>query len=176
MMSTANLCRSFPYAAASDAEVLLLGSMPGARSLQAQQYYAHPHNLFWEIMAALCGVARDRPYDERLQALRVRRIALWDVAYECHRTGSLDGNIHPRSVVPNDFAALFAHCPQIHSVFFNGHAAEQLFTRLVAKTMPAPQLQRLHFLRLPSTSPAHAALPRAQKQKMWLRAITAALG
>lgn len=175
-MSSANLCRSFPFSAASDAEILILGSMPGARSLQVQQYYAHPHNLFWEIMAALCGIARDRPYDERLRRLRAHRIALWDVAYECHRTGSLDGNIRPQSVIPNDFAALFAHCPHIHAVFFNGHAAEQLFTRLVAKTMPAPQLQRLRFVRLPSTSPAHAALPRAQKQAMWQRALTTALG
>lgn len=174
MMSTANLCRSFPYSAAPDAELLILGSMPGARSLQAQQYYAHPHNLFWEIMAECCGAARDRTYDERLRALRTHRIALWDVAYECRRTGSLDGNIRPQSVVPNDFATLFAHCPQIHAVFFNGHAAEQLFARLVAKTMPAQQLQRLRFLRLPSTSPAHAALPRVEKKRAWLRAISAA--
>lgn len=175
MVSSGDLCRSFPFSAATDAEVLILGSMPGKRSLQAQQYYAHPYNLFWEIMADICCVGRERPYDERLQTLREHRIALWDVARECRRQGSLDGNIHPASVVPNDFQALFAHAPNIHSAFFNGHAAEQLFLRLVAKTLSTAQSQRLTCVRLPSTSPAHATLPRAQKKDLWQRAITIAL-
>lgn len=175
MESSGDLCRSFSFSATADAEVLILGSMPGTRSLQAAQYYAHPHNLFWEIIADLCCVGRERPYDERLQRLREHRIALWDVARECRRHGSLDGNIRPASVVPNDFQALFARAPDIHSVFFNGHAAEQLFLRLVAQTLSAAQSQRLTFARLPSTSPAHATLPRAQKKELWQRAITLAL-
>lgn len=175
MTDSGDLCRSFPFSAASDAEVLIVGSMPGERSLQVRQYYAHPHNLFWEIMADICHVGREQPYDKRLQGLRKSRIALWDVARECRRHGSLDGNIRPASVVPNDFQALFAHAPHIHSVFFNGHAAEQLFRRWVAKTLPITQSQQLTLVRLPSTSPAHATLPRARKKELWQRTITAAL-
>lgn len=175
MNATSPLCHSFPFLAAADAEVLILGSMPGERSLRAQEYYAHPHNLFWEIMGTMCGTTRERPYAERLRALQRHRIALWDVARECQRHGSLDGNIRPASVVPNDFQELFAHAPRIRAVFFNGHAAEQLFMRLVAKALPPPQQELLAYTRLPSTSPAHAALSRAQKQDIWQRAILSAL-
>ena len=36
--------------------ILILGSMPGAASLAAAQYYAHPANRFWPLMALLFSV------------------------------------------------------------------------------------------------------------------------
>ena len=36
-----------------DTQVLILGSFPGGRSLQMQQYYAHPQNQFWKILQAI---------------------------------------------------------------------------------------------------------------------------
>ena len=175
MKPARTLCRSFPYSASSRAEVLVLGSMPGARSLRDQQYYAHPQNLFWEIMGAVFGAGRDRPYPERLQILQQSRVALWDVVSQCRRAGSLDADIHRETVVPNDFAGLFAHCPRIHTVFFNGHAAEQLFRKRVLPDLPRRPAARSRLARLPSTSPAHAALTRKEKLARWRRALHTAL-
>lgn len=160
---------SFPPIAAADARVLILGSMPGVASLRAGQYYAHPRNLFWPIVGQLVGAYPALAYRRRIDALKAARIALWDVLASCVRVGSLDADIERASQTPNDFAAFFASHRAITYVFFNGSQAQQSFTRLV-KTCAG---RNLVLERLPSTSPAHAALTFQQKLAAW-RAIVIA--
>lgn len=102
---------SFDPIAAPDAEILILGSMPGRASLAAGQYYAHAQNAFWRIMAELLGFDATAPYAERTQALKSARIALWDVLHSCEREGSLDTNIDRETLVANDFAAFLREHP-----------------------------------------------------------------
>ncbi len=80
-----------------DAEVLILGSMPGRASLMAGQYYAHARNAFWPIMAELLQFEATAPYGVRVQALKAARIALWDVLHSCVREGSLARMLHEPS-------------------------------------------------------------------------------
>jgi hypoxanthine-DNA glycosylase len=142
----------------ADTRVLILGSFPGAASLAAQQYYAHPRNALWPILAALTGAPlHELPYEERLRRLLAHRIGLWDVLGACVRQGSLDAAIrHPAA---NDFARLRVLCPHLHTVGFNGQAAGKF----------APQFAHQGFrtVILPSTSPAHAAMPFADKLAQW---------
>ncbi|HNX53350.1 MAG TPA: DNA-deoxyinosine glycosylase [Pontiellaceae bacterium] len=159
--------QSFPFSADNNARVLILGSMPGAESLRQQQYYAHPRNLFWDIMGDLFGAGRELPYEERLAVLRENGVALWDVAHSCRRNGSLDSNM--TDVAANDFQRLFATAPQIHTVFFNGQTAAALFRRLVR-----PDLNHeLQLVVLPSTSPANASVPAGKKKAAWSKVQTA---
>ncbi|WEN43796.1 hypothetical protein CKCBHOJB_03426 [Thauera sp. GDN1] len=171
-MSTALACRSFEPVFRADARVLVLGSMPGAASLAAAEYYAHPRNAFWPIMGALFGAGLALPYAERLLRLKAAGVALWDVIAACERPGSLDSAIAPASVQANDFARLFRDCPHIGHVFFNGTAAETAFRRHVRGRIALPAL---HFTRLPSTSPAHAARGFEAKLAAW-QAVKAAAG
>lgn len=165
--------QSFPPAARADAQVLILGSMPGVASLTAQRYYAHPRNQFWPIMGVLVRADPGLPYPARLLALQDAGIALWDVMASCVRPGSLDARIDGSSVVANDIGAFLDAHPRVHSVFFNGAAAETAFRRHVLSGLAAlPRLPRLH--RLPSTSPAHAARGFEDKLAAW-RAVAAAL-
>lgn len=129
---------SFPPVATSDAAVLILGSMPGAASLAARQYYAHPRNAFWPIMEALFAISPALPYQDRLSALAGRRVALWDVMASCVRPGSLDSSIVKTSVTPNDFTAFFRTHQKIHTVFFNGAKAEETWRRFVAPNGELP--------------------------------------
>lgn len=149
-----------------DPRVLILGSMPGEASLRAGQYYAHPRNVFWPIMGALLGFAPDADYRACTAALRSSRIALWDVMAECERAGSLDSGIRSASIRVNDFAALFQTCPGIRLVVFNGGTAQREYERRVL-----PELSRdsIHVdrLRLPSTSPAYAAMGFDDKLRAW---------
>lgn len=164
---------SFPPLSRPDARVLVLGSMPGIASLQAGQYYAHPRNAFWPIMAALFGFAADLPYARRVERLLAARVAVWDVLQACEREGSGDAAIDPGSVAVNDFAGFFAAHPQLDAVFLNGTTAASYFRRRV---WPGLQSQHpsLHLTALPSTSPAHAGLRLADKLERW-RVLTSAI-
>ncbi len=115
-------------------------------------------------MGDLLGFAPDLPYADRLQGLTAAGIALWDVIAGCERSGSLDADIVRTSVRANDFAGFLAAHPGIERVFFNGAAAETNFRRHVL-----PQATAIHcrLLRLPSTSPAHAARGYAEKLAAW---------
>ena len=155
---------SFPPVAAPDARLLILGSMPGEASLRAGQYYAHPRNAFWPIMGDLLGFSPDLPYADRLQCLTAAGIALWDVIAGCERSGSLDADIVRTSVRANDFAGFLAAHPSIERVCFNGAAAETNFRRHV---LPHATANHCRLLRLPSTSPAHAARGYAEKLAAW---------
>ena len=160
---------SFPPVATPSARILVLGSMPGVASLQAQRYYAHPRNAFWPIMADLLGFPVDAPYEQRLQQLTTARIALWDVLASCYRPGSLDSAIDPTSQVANDFNGFFRDHPHIELICFNGGKAASTFK---SQVLPSLQQQNLRFLQLPSTSPAHAALSFDTKLGRWRDALS----
>lgn len=161
---------SFPPVADDRARVLVLGSMPGLRSLQAGEYYAHPQNAFWPLMGALFGAGRDLPYPQRLARLQSRGIALWDVLESCERPGSLDADIVESSLRTNDLIGFLRRHPGIRRIYFNGAKAEACFRRHVR--LPADL--GLPRQRLPSTSPAHATLDFAAKLAAWSVIGTAA--
>ena len=164
------MAECFNAIVAPQAKILILGSMPGVASLTAQQYYAHPRNAFWSIMASMTGVAASADYALRTQALIDHGIALWDVIAACERPGSLDQHIVMSSVTVNDFSALFAYCPQLCWVGLNGGKAFELFKRYVVKPNILPE--HIAYSQLPSTSPANSRLNLAAKQELWLAQLS----
>jgi len=153
----------FPPVCASDARVLILGTMPSVKSLEQAFYYGHPRNAFWPIMADVLNAPLPTTREEKAALITVNGIALWDVCAECVRPGSLDSDI--RDVVPNDIPALFAACPRISRVLFNGAAAEKLYRKHIGP-LPEGCASR----RMPSTSPAYT-MPYAQKLSRWRAAL-----
>jgi len=153
---------SFPPIVSEKSKVLILGSMPGKASLKAGQYYAHPRNAFWRITGELFGAGPSLPYDERVARLNSAGVALWDSLQACIRPDSLDSSITEE--VANDFSAFFAKYPHITHVYFNGGKAETVFRRHALPSLPNTQHV---FTRLPTTSPAHAAIPFNAKVQAW---------
>ena len=158
--------RGFPPVASADARSLILGSLPGARSIAEQQYYAHPQNAFWRIMQELFGITGD--YETRCAQLNANGIALWDVLHSSIRPGSMDADIKSDTAAVNDFAGFFSAHPSIRTVAFNGKKAEQLFTRFV---VPDVRIAGIRRVALPSTSPAYASMPFSGKLKLWRDAL-----
>jgi double-stranded uracil-DNA glycosylase len=158
--------RSFPPVVGAHATRLILGSMPGAASLQAQQYYAHPRNAFWTIMESLLGIPCALPYPERTRALADTGIAVWDVLKACRRNGSLDSAIEADSIVANDFRRFLKQNPGINHIYFNGGAARRLYDRHVLPVLQE-SLQQHILTTLPSTSPANASYSLQKKIDAW---------
>lgn len=162
--------RGFPPLARAHAHSLILGSMPGQASLQQQRYYAHPRNAFWPIMRQVLGLPLDAGYACATKALVAQGFALWDVLACCERPGSLDADIRAEGMQANDFGVFLRAHPGIGRVFFNGTAAQVLYRRHVMPALPA-ELAALPQVRLPSTSPAHAAMNGQQKARLWQQAL-----
>jgi len=169
-----SLVQGFPPIADARARILILGSMPGAASIAAGQYYAHAQNLFWRILAEFTGAHPTQPYAARARALKASGIALWDVLAACAREGSLDSAIDDATICANDFLAFYRSHPRIKQVFFNGAKAEDCYRRQVLPLL-AGATAPVDYRRLPSTSPAYASMSPARKHRVWNDALRPAL-
>ncbi|QZH74064.1 MAG: DNA-deoxyinosine glycosylase [Erythrobacter sp.] len=149
---------SFPPVVGDNCRVLILGSLPGEKSLAQQQYYAHPRNLFWHLIGQVIDVELvGLPYPARLNTLRENGVGLWDVVASAQREGSLDAQL--RNPTANPIAALCQTLPHLRAVAFNGATAFKLGSALVPAEVPT--------VKLLSSSPANAGYSADQKSKQW---------
>ena len=163
--------RGFTPIANKNAKILVLGSMPSDVSLQEQEYYAHQRNAFWPIMFSICNESSDRhEYWMRKQMLMENKIAVWDVLQSCYREGSLDTAIKMNSIKVNNFHQFLTKHTGITKVCFNGAKAEAVYVKYVLPVIKE-HFGDLEYARLPSTSPAHAALTLQQKIRAWQKEI-----
>jgi hypoxanthine-DNA glycosylase len=150
---------SFPPIVDERSKVLVLGTMPGLKSLSADQYYAHGGNQFWKIMFDLFQEPFTKNYEERKNLLLKNNIALWDVLQACVRAGSSDSNILEE--VSNDFKSFFLQHPLIKTVFLSSQKTQEYFSRHVQ----APRY--LTTIMLPSTSSANGWKSYDEKLQEW---------
>ena len=149
---------SFPPIVDKSSKILILGSVPGVKSLQMQQYYAHPQNNFWKLMFHLLDTEFSSDYHTRLQLLKKHRIALWDVIESCERKGSKDTDI--KSEIDNDIQELINSYPNIKIIFCNGQKSYKNLLKVVGKNFIIP------IVVLPSTSPLHT-IKFEEKLEQW---------
>lgn len=138
--------------------LVVLGSFPGVASLAAQQYYGHPRNHFWPILAAIWTLDLvPLPYAQRIEAMLARGLGLWDVYARCEREGSLDSAI--QSAQFNDLASLKETAPRLQAIAHNGGES--------ARALKHTQSLGVAVHRLPSTSPANATWSFERKLAAW---------
>ena len=153
--------RCFAPIADDRTTLLILGSLPGDKSLALQQYYGNPQNRFWMLMSEVLGAdLTGMAYAQRLLALQERGVGLWDVVAEARRPGSLDSQI--RDLAGNDLAALVEQLPALRALAFNGGTAAKLGLKALG-----PRATRLATVALPSSSGAHT-MPYAEKRAAWM--------
>ena len=153
------LKKSFNAIVPEESKVLILGSLPGDRSLAEQQYYAHPQNRFWKLIFHLFEEELPTHYRERTDILHKHGIALWDVCQTAFRKGSMDLDIVQE--VPNNIPKLLETNPGIQAIFFNGQKAEKLFDKYFERK------EGIRYCTLPSSSPANASFNQDRLLEHW---------
>ncbi len=151
--------KAFLPIANANSHTLILGTMPGEKSLELQQYYGNRANQFWRLVYAVFNEPMPETYEEKIAFLKQKGIALWDVLSHCERVGSLDSNI--KNEVPNDFETFFKTHPNIKRVFFSSKNAEKYYSRYAKK------LDGVVYSALPSPSGAHATMRFEEKLAIW---------
>jgi hypoxanthine-DNA glycosylase len=150
----------FPPVTRPDTRLLLLGSLPGAMSLEARRYYANPRNQFWRLAGAAIGRELEAlGYEARLEALLDAGIGLWDTVAAATREGSLDAAIRLHEA--SDLEGLAATLPALRAIGFNGGKSAAIGRRRLAGRSD------LTLVDLPSSSPAFT-LAFELKQERWL--------
>lgn len=155
-------CKSFKPSIDNNSTVLILGSMPGVKSLNECQYYAHPQNRFWKVMGVICNTPNLYVYDYnlKLQTLLENNIALWDTIKSCKRKGSLDSDI--QNAKPNDIKGLLKKYPNIKTICLNGNKSYSAFKKYFPDL-----LEKYSCCKMPSTSPANARYSLDVLVKAW---------
>ena len=159
------MTHSFAPIINDNSRVLILGSLPGAKSLEMRQYYADPRNQFWYILYATFGFeAPDADYEKRVAFILSHGLALWDVIQSAERNGSLDKNI--KNVTANDIPGLLRDYPEIERIICGGRKSAELLQRCY----PDIELKTIY---VPSTSPIQGRYvkPVEEKLALWRSAV-----
>jgi TDG/mug DNA glycosylase family protein len=148
--------------------VLILGTLPSVQSLQSNQYYGNSRNGFWPIVERIAGEKFSNSYADRLALLDSMGIALWDVYQKAERKGSLDSNISRGNSTTNDFKDLLNETT-IELIACNGAAAFKAFSSSIERSFL--EERGIAIAKLPSTSPAYAAMRFDDKYAAWCAAL-----
>jgi len=140
-------------------KILILGTMPGEKSLLLQQYYGNRGNQFWRLLFSVYNEEPKVDYPDKIKFLTDNNIALWDVLQYCEREGSLDSNI--KNEVANDFKSFYKSYPAIKKVFFSSKNAAAYYKKYVGER------EDIEYHVLPSPSGANATMSFAQKLEIW---------
>lgn len=154
---------SFAPIADIETRVLILGSLPGDKSLLENQYYAHPRNRFWQVMAAITKSNFPTNYQEKLNLLQQNKIGVWDVVRTAKRIGSLDTNILEE--IPNELDSFILSHPNLKSIAFNGAKSQKLFDKYFTRN------SALNYFSMPSTSPANAGFTVERLIENWRKIL-----
>jgi hypoxanthine-DNA glycosylase len=154
---------SFGPISNADTTILILGTMPGDKSLALNEYYGHPGNRFWKIISTITGNDFPLTYPDKKKLLLKTTIGIWDVIHHANRKGSLDSAIEEEE--PNDLASFITKHKKLKVIGFNGAKSESLFDKYFDRK------SGLKYISLPSTSPANTGIDFDNICKLWERIL-----
>ena len=162
--TSTNTKTSFDPISNSETTILILGTMPGDKSLELGEYYGHSRNRFWKIISTITDNDLPLTYTDKKALLLKTKIGIWDVAHKANRKGSLDSAIENEE--PNDLDGFIARHKNLKIIGFNGTKSEVLFDKYFNRK------SELKYISLPSTSPANTGIDFDNICKLWRQILT----
>ena len=150
---------SFDPISDSDTTILILGTMPGDKSLQLGEYYGHSKNKFWKIISTITKQEFPTTYSDKKDLILKSRIGIWDVAHKANRKGSLDSAIEDEE--PNDLNLFISRHSNLKVIGFNGLKSEAFYDKYFERK------NDLKYISLPSTSPANTRINFDRLSTKW---------
>lgn len=144
--------KCFPPIIFEGSEVLLLGTLPGNKSLQLNFYYADPRNYFWKFFSKYTGHPKPHNMNEVSKILKETKVALWDMydfgirKNKQDKETSRDSDI--KQEIWNNIPSLLTDYPNIKRIGIMGGDPYEEFQ----KSYPF-----INAVRLPSTSSSNGA-------------------
>lgn len=155
---------SFDPISNADTTILILGTMPGNKSLELGEYYGHSRNRFWKIVSTITNNDLPLTYSDKKALLLKSKIGIWDVAHKANRKGSLDSAIEDEE--PNDLDGFIARHKNLKVIGFNGTKSQALFDKYFNRKSV------IKYIPLPSTSPANTGIDFDNICKQWRQILT----
>lgn len=155
---------SFDPISNADTTVLILGTIPGDKSLELGEYYGHARNRFWKIISTITNNELPITYADKKSLLLKTKIGVWDVAHKANRKGSLDSAIKDEE--PNDLDNFIAMHKNLKIIGFNGIKSQVLFDKYFDRK------SGIKYISLPSTSPANAGIDFENICKSWRQIVS----
>jgi hypoxanthine-DNA glycosylase len=155
---------SFAPISNTDTTILILGTIPGDKSLELGEYYGHSRNRFWKIISTITGNDLPLTYSDKKELLIKSKIGIWDVAHKANRKGSLDSAIEDEE--PNDLDSFITRHKNLKVIGFNGTKSQALFDKYFDRK------NGLKYFSLPSTSPANTGIDFDNICKLWRQILT----
>lgn len=147
-----------------DITILILGSLPGDKSLELAEYYGHSRNRFWKIIATITNNDMPLTYTDKIALVLKSKIGIWDVVHKANRKGSLDTAIEGEE--PNDLDNFIARHKNLKVIGFNGKKAHALYDKYFGRK------KEIQYISLPSTSPANAGIDFDSICNQWRKILS----
>jgi hypoxanthine-DNA glycosylase len=162
-LNITNTKTSFNPISNPDTSILILGTIPGDKSLDLGEYYGHARNRFWKIISTITENKLPLTYTEKKALLLKTKIGIWDVAHKANRKGSLDNAIFNEE--PNDLESFIARHKNLKIIGFNGKKSGALYDKHFMRKSD------LKYISLPSSSPANTRIDFENLCKLWLQLL-----
>ena len=160
---TSRVKTSFDPISNDNSSILILGTLPGDKSLDLGEYYGHPRNKFWKIISTITNNELPLTYSGKKALLLKTKIGIWDIAHKANREGSLDSAIENEE--PNDLEGFIARHKNLKVIGFNGIKAKTLYDKYFDRKSD------IKYILLPSTSPANAGISFDNICEQWLQIL-----